>query len=406
MNITLIHYSAPPVVGGVESVLARQAQIMSSAGNRVKILTGRGETWDARIPVELLPAIDPRNPHILKAKASLDQGILSPDFDRLVESLETSLSQSLAGQHVVILHNVASIHRNLALTQALFNLSQSDSGPRFILWHHDLAWAIPRYQAELHPGQPWDLLRKPWPGITQVFVSKELRQEYAALCEQTLENSIVISAGLSLSGFLGLNERTTALVENLKLALAAPLLLAPVHITRRKNLEQAILTLAMLRRTFPNANLVITGPVSGYSSINEEYLQSLRNLRSESGVEDAVHFLADYAPQGLTASSVADFYRLADGLLLTSREESFGVPVLEAGLSGIPIFCTELPSLRDLAGDFATYFSPNNSPETVADLIISRLQNDPVYQMRVRVRQHHTWEMIYRRQIAPLLEGK
>lgn len=38
MNIVLVHYSAPPVVGGVESVLAHQARLMADAGHTVKII--------------------------------------------------------------------------------------------------------------------------------------------------------------------------------------------------------------------------------------------------------------------------------------------------------------------------------------------------------------------------------
>ena len=36
MNITLIHYASPPVVGGVETVLARQAELFARAGHHVQ----------------------------------------------------------------------------------------------------------------------------------------------------------------------------------------------------------------------------------------------------------------------------------------------------------------------------------------------------------------------------------
>ena len=40
----------------------------------------------------------------------------------------------------------------------------------------------------------------------------------------------------------------------------------------------------------------------------------------------------------------------------------------------------------------------------MAALIAGRLQADQIYRMRVRVRHEFTWEAVYRKQIAPLLE--
>ncbi len=418
MNIVLIHYSAPPVVGGVETILARQAQVLAQAGHRVRILAGRGETWDALIPVQKLPLIDSRHPLILKARASLEEGVVPEDFPKLVAQIEKELLRWLDGADVVICHNVASVHRNLALTQALYNISQannpeiSEAGqgnppPRFILWHHDLSCASPRAQKDLHPGLPWDLLRQHWNGVHQVVVSKARQSELSRAIGLPEDHIQVISAGLTLTDFLGLKRHTLPILENLHLALAEPLLLTPVRVARRKNLEQAISTLATLRKTFPNAMLVITGPARGANQTsNDAYLKTLIRLREKLNLDGSVHILAERYPDGLPEDSLADLYRLADALLLTSREEGFGIPVLEAGLSRLPIFCTNLPSLRELAGEEATYFSPHDSPERVAARIAAHLQNDPAYRMRARVRQHHTWDAVYHLQIEPLLENR
>ena len=45
MNVALLHYSAPPIVGGVESVLAHHARLLSEAGHNVRVIAGRGEAW-------------------------------------------------------------------------------------------------------------------------------------------------------------------------------------------------------------------------------------------------------------------------------------------------------------------------------------------------------------------------
>lgn len=102
---------------------------------------------------------------------------------------------------------------------------------------------------------------------------------------------------------------------------------------------------------------------------------------------------------------IADLYRLADALLLTSREEGFGIPLLEAGISRLPIFCTEIPPLRAIAQDDAFYFQPETSAEVIAQAIQERLERDPLYRVRCRVRLNFSWEVVYQRQIAPLLEA-
>jgi mannosylglucosylglycerate synthase len=208
MNLVLLHYAAPPIVGGVETVLARQAQLLARAGHQVRIVAGRGQTWDARIPVDVLPLVDSRHPKVLKAKANLDEGVIPNDFEMLVDQIQVELTRSLRSVDAVIIHNVASLHKNLALTAALYNLSQCTPALRTILWHHDLAWTTSRYQPELHPGWPWDLLSKPWPDARQVTVSAARRQELSDLMGIPLWEITVVPAGLDISDFLRLHPRT------------------------------------------------------------------------------------------------------------------------------------------------------------------------------------------------------
>jgi glycosyltransferase involved in cell wall biosynthesis len=406
MKIALLHYAAPPVVGGLETVLARQAQQLARAGHQVRILAGRGETQDALMPVEVYPRFDSRYPHVLKVKAELDRGEVTPDFFSLVERIFADLQRALASTDFVIVHNVASLNKNLALTAALHRLSQSSPAPRLILWHHDLAWTTPDYADELHPGYPWDLLRLPWAGARQVVVSQARRDELAALMDIPAETIAVVPAGVDLQDFLALSTRMMDLAGRLALLDARPLLLAPVRVTRRKNLELGLRILAALRQEMPQAGLVVTGPPGAHNPANADYLRELQALRGKLKLEGAAHLLAEHYPDGLADAQIAELYRLSDVLLMTSREEGFGIPIIEAGLGRLPIFCTDLPPLRALAGEWATYFSPDADPRAVARQIARRLEDDPAYCLRARVKAENTWQSIYTRQIAPLLEAK
>jgi glycosyltransferase involved in cell wall biosynthesis len=404
MKIVLIHYSAPPVVGGVESVIGHQARLMADAGHEVHIVAGRGEQTDERIGFIQIPLADSRHPIVLSIKEKLDKGIIPNEFHELVEQLVKELKPVLANADCLIAHNVCSLNKNLALTAALKKISEESQGLRFILWHHDLAWTTPRYRNELYEGYPWDLLCKAWAGAEQVTISDFRRNELATLMGLPEERIWIIPNGVDISRFLKLETQTLHFVDRLDLLNAQPVLLLPVRITSRKNIELALQVMAELRKEAPQAKLIITGPLGPHNPANLIYFEKLKSLRNSLQLENAVHFLAEFTDEFLPDEVVSDFYRLADVLFLPSREEGFGIPILEAGLAGIPVVCADIPPLRDLGLSFVNYFSLEEAPETIASLILKNLSTSRLFEFRVRVRSHYAWRQIYQQQIQPLLE--
>jgi glycosyltransferase involved in cell wall biosynthesis len=55
-----------------------------------------------------------------------------------------------------------------------------------------------------------------------------------------------------------------------------------------------------------------------------------------------------------------EYYKKVDALLFPSLAESYGLPLLESMIIGIPIICSDLPYARWLCGDNAIYFNPHN----------------------------------------------
>jgi glycosyltransferase involved in cell wall biosynthesis len=401
-RIALLHYSAPPVVGGVESILGQHARLMADAGHNVRILAARGEQVDRRIPFLRLPLADSLHPEIMTVKAELDKGRVLPQFSELVNILTNQLEEHLGDVDVLIAHNVASLHKNLALTAALHNLAEAN-GRRMILWHHDLAWTTPRYRPELHDGYPWDLLRQAWRGVRQVTISEMRQQELADLFDIAPNEIPVVPNGVDVARFHKFEQQTCSYVMQLGLLRAAPLLLLPVRITPRKNIELALHVCASLVRNLPDTKLVVTGPLGPHNPANLQYFERLTSLRQELGLAGVVHFLAELTGEYISDEVISDFYHLADALFMPSREEGFGIPVLEAGLAGLPVFCSDIPPLRSLAGSDAVYFSPDAGPDQVAQTIANALSSSAVFRLRAHVRRHYSWERVYAERIAPLL---
>jgi glycosyltransferase involved in cell wall biosynthesis len=212
MKIALLHYSSPPIVGGVESVLAHHARLMTKAGHQVTILAGRGKTFDANIPVRILPLLDSRHPQVLAIKAALDKGQYSPTFEDLRDQIGQELLAALQGFNLLIAHNVASLHKNLPLTAAIHAVYKLPGFPELILWHHDLAWTTSRYRHEMHQGYPWDLLCTDWGGVTHVVISEMRRQELGNLYGIAPASIRLVPNGVDVKAFFKLEEQTIQLM--------------------------------------------------------------------------------------------------------------------------------------------------------------------------------------------------
>ena len=403
LRVGLLHYTAPPVVGGVEVVLGQHARLLADAGHRVRIITGRGGRPTLGIEVVRIPLADARHPAIRAVRAALDEGHVPAAFEVLVADLAADLRPAVAGLDILVAHNVCGLHFNLPLTAALRELVGESRSPAFIAWQHDLAGTSARHAGELHPGYPWDLLRTAWPRTTYVTVSEARRAELAGLTGLTAKSVRVVPNGIELDRLLDIHPATKRLLEELGLPGSGPVLLVPVRITPRKNLELAIGVVAELRRSGGDARLIVTGPPDPHASGSGAGVARLRALADEAGVAAAVHLLAVDRGRQTSGRVVSDLYRVADALLLPSRDEGFGLPVLEAAACRLPVFCADIPTLRELARDDATYFSPDADPAAVAGLIHERLASETLSRFGRRVRVEYGWSAIYTTRIEPLL---
>jgi glycosyltransferase involved in cell wall biosynthesis len=240
--------------------------------------------------------------------------------------------------------------------------------------------------------------------VTHVVVSELRRQELGRLLGIARESIRVIPNGVDINTFFKLEPQTIHLMEKLRLLDADPLFLLPVRLTPRKNIELALRVLAELRKPFPRAMLLVTGPEGPHNPANALYRQKLLALRDSLNLQTTVHFLADVSTEFMPDAVVADFYRLSDALLFPSREEGFGIPIIEAAFSSIPVFCADIPVLRELCGKDVTYFDPDAEPRSIANKIFDRLQFETSSRWARRVKHTYTWDSIYATHIGKLIQ--
>ena len=95
-------------------------------------------------------------------------------------------------------------------------------------------------------------------------------------------------------------------------------------------------------------------------------LEEYRLVLTGSGLERLPpHPRVDVAGR-VAREELVSLYRRASALVFPSLYEGFGQPVLEALACACPVACSDLPPLREVAGDDAVYFDPRD-PESIAD---------------------------------------
>lgn len=130
----------------------------------------------------------------------------------------------------------------------------------------------------------------------------------------------------------------------------------------RKNLMRLMTAFANARKAAVRHHLVCVGPYGWASRDLSGHIERL-------GIRDAVHFTGYVPFEDLPA-----IYNLGDFLAFPSLYEGFGLPVVEAMASGIPVLTSNTSSLREIAGDAAATIDPTDTDAMSA--AIHRLATD------------------------------
>lgn len=92
----------------------------------------------------------------------------------------------------------------------------------------------------------------------------------------------------------------------------------------------------------------------------------------------------------------------ATALITASREEGFGIPVIESLSMGTPVACSDIPVFREVAGPGAVFFDPED-PSDIARQIRS-LENDEVWATLSAAATTHAANYTWDRSAANLLK--
>jgi len=149
--------------------------------------------------------------------------------------------------------------------------------------------------------------------------------------------------------------------------------------------------------------LVLPGAPTGYE-------RELQTLAEGLGVASRVRLL-----DWVSEAELDGLYAVSRAFVLPSLIEGFGLPVLEAMVRGVPVACSHVAALAEIAGDAALLFDPECQDEVTA--AVRRLLDDRALAERLVRRGHErvkefSWDRTgaatlagYRRAIATRLGG-
>ncbi|NMM86720.1 hypothetical protein B2J88_20510 [Rhodococcus sp. SRB_17] len=121
-------------------------------------------------------------------------------------------------------------------------------------------------------------------------------------------------------------------------------------------------------------------------------LPSLRNLCTKEGLAARVSFFTD-----IPHAQIAEHFRQASIFVLPSRQEPFGIVLLEAGCFALPVIASKVGGIPEIIDDTLTGLLVNpDQPDELANALRSVL-NDPArgramgQKLRLRVIREFTW---------------
>ena len=161
--------------------------------------------------------------------------------------------------------------------------------------------------------------------------------------------------------------------------LSSEYLFYPANFWRHKNHANLFRAIYLLKESGLKTQLVLTGAL-----FNER--KDLDDILHELGIEKMVKVLG-YVSQADLEALISN----AKMMVFPSLFEGFGIPLLEAFKSGVPVCCSDKTSLPEVAGDNALYFDaerPASISQAIKKLLTDQqLSNDLVKRGKIRARQ-------------------
>jgi len=293
--------------------------------------------------------------HLLKAIASLIRAVAS--LHRTLARLEPDI-----------------VHANTMRAGIVASLASMGSG-RPVIWHihdnlprHALSTLIRIAALVLHPRHVIAVSNSTATAFRGPFSFKG--------------RVVTIHNGIDLSLFPLKTETSSGLRVELGIPEDAFLICAIGQICARKGLLELVEAFAIAHSQAPHLHLAIAGSV--IFEHEKSYHDSLRIAATAPAIAGNIHLTGQiqHASQMLQA---------ADLLVLNSREEPFGLVLIEAMSSGTPVLATRVGGVPEIVKDSVNgWLVEKNDTAALAAKLLDLSRNEPALQQAARIARDET----------------
>ena len=419
-TVAFVHYSCPPVIGGVEVVIEAHAKLFAEAGYPVRMIVGKGGKPHPKAKLIEIPEIMIGGGPFKKEMASLAKERVPKNFDSCVDKAEKKLAVALKGVDVCFMHNVLTMHFNLILTAALARIMAKKGKTHFVSWTHDLSFADPRYARYCKKSYPWNLMGTKLEGCDYCVISKQRQAFTSKIMKLDKAEIPIVPDGISTPDFLDMTDRVKGIFSEERLYEMDIVLVTPARIVPRKRLEFGVEIIAALKRQGKKVRWLVTGApdACNVDSYQEEVMALVKRLK----VEKEIIFVGSEngKPVWVSDEDVHSLYNVSDVLIFASQQEGFGIPVLEGGLAKNLLVLSRIPVLREIAGPESgcdVVWVPaatgkkrhgletlgKKKADAIARQIIRKLNKSPQYLFRKNVIDRYSWDMVFQHHMIPIV---
>lgn len=170
-----------------------------------------------------------------------------------------------------------------------------------------------------------------------------------------------------------------------------PYILCIANTYPHKNIHSLVDAFGRIQEEIPHQLILVGKPRLG----EPEVQKALRSIPDPSRVQRLLR---------VDHEDLFALYQGADLFVFPSLYEGFGLPVLEAMMSGLPVLTTRCGSIPEVGGDKVCYFDHTSSVDLAGQMVQIVFWKDDYRKVRVTEAQNHACRFSWRQTAAKTIE--